>query len=249
MDPLVTKVFGETLHTTGSTKSIKSVPIMYIKIEFEDANNRKISEKLPFILDTGAELSIISSYLSTLSNVKLNPTGTVLKGFAGKKIKPMGELLLLLKFEPNVDIEHKFLLAETPHNIIGIDFLRKYKIFGESTTGIVDGKKFNINIESTDPCLKILNTVDIGPGEIKMVEVIMDPMTDEWSKNVLITTGSIECCVEIAHEPFYIPVANSSIHARRFEPGYSIGDVRLVKLLKNEDLCGVHGNNGRFKWR
>ena len=86
---------------------------------------RDKTNKYNYLIDTGASLSIVPPRSCDFKNVdtKLN-----LSGADGSNIKTYGERLIVVNIGFGITMEHIFTVADVVRPILGIDFLRKFKI-------------------------------------------------------------------------------------------------------------------------
>ena len=83
--------------------------------------------KFKFILDTGAKVSILPRNM--LKGLITYPTGISLSSATGDKIPTYGEARVQIEVkELRRSYEWKFIVAETTHALLGIDFLTYFNM-------------------------------------------------------------------------------------------------------------------------
>ena len=113
------------------------------KFEIKKASHvsfEKLPQSLPFIVDnnsealflvdTGCEISILPKNLTNGINHYFRPQSKTIQGISNTPIHPLGSVKVILKFGNLKDIEHNFWVTQEnrEYGIIGIDFLKTYKL-------------------------------------------------------------------------------------------------------------------------
>ena len=101
--------------------------------EINELNNKRpfvsfsIAERpINFLLDTGASLSLLDYDTALMLPFKISPTNKTATSASGHNLAFQGSMLLPLRFGDDI-YWHELLLTSNPtHNILGMDFLRKY---------------------------------------------------------------------------------------------------------------------------
>lgn len=127
---------------------------------------------MKFIVDTGAAISIIPAKF--INGINLNPTPVLLSTATGQNIHCHGEAILDIKI-PNLrrSFTWNFIIADTTHPLLGLDFLHHHKILIDCYKKIMidssTAMTARLKKPKSSPINILINHVDNIPANIKEI--------------------------------------------------------------------------------
>ena len=125
---------------TATTTDKQGSPLFYVT----DRNS-----KIRFLVDTGAQISIISA---TNADKRNHPAALKLQAVNGSEINTYGIIPLTLNLGMRREFTWNFIIADTPSSILGIDFLQKFDL-------LVDSRNFQLKDAVTNLTINGVKTL------------------------------------------------------------------------------------------
>lgn len=149
---------------------------------------RDLSSNVDYLIDTGADVSILPPHLSSS---KISKCSTTLQAVNSTELKCSGTTSHTINIAKDTRLQWNFLVTEVPEPIIGIDFLRHHKL----SFNVVTNKLYHHPSKVEISCSK---TSSSSPPNDSMVKQIREctrmqkqllQVTNEWIRECIATSS------------------------------------------------------------